>query len=153
LVIYDHSSNSTIQEYGEQTFYIQGHHIETPLEPTTFVVRALTADNARVALSTKGFVSTIVTRVTPPVEPGFKNRPDGTVLVSAFRSQHPLQVYGPFNDEADAKRWMGAKDYDGLNRDPVVYTVIEPHHCFRVTISNGSAAILDFPPGFFDKPL
>jgi hypothetical protein len=137
----------------ELTFYIEGHHVDSPNTALTFLVRTFSTQDAHEGLASRGYVSTAILQATPPTETGFRIRRDGTVLVMVYQSTSDLQdIYGPFNDESDANRWIHIKtshEYDS----GLLYCPSEPAYCFRIARINNIATILELPADFFSSPL
>jgi|SRR5690606_28865715 len=143
---------------GEKTFYVRGNHVDGPNTTLTFVVRGPGAEEVRRALADRGYLAQSLIHAISPAEEGYRERADGTVLVAASRAHSKLKVFGPFNDESDARRWISVHDSVRLKKGDedhkcTVYTPIEPDFCFRVVMVEGTPTVLDFPPNFFSTPL
>ena len=139
-------------EQDELTFFIEGHHSDSPNHPLTFLVRALSAEEAREGLASRGYICKAITQATSPTDTGFQIRLDGTVLVTIYHKTSLIGIYGPFNDEADAQRWILLRT-DPTQHAGLRYLIREPIHCFRIGKVNNVATILTLPDNFFTSPL
>lgn len=143
---------SADDELDELTFFIEGHHADSPNDPLTFLVRAASSQDAITGLASRGYACKTITQVIAPTEIGFRIRLDGTVLVTAYQSTTLTSIYGPFDDEADAQRWTLLRT-DPTQHSTLCYLIDEPMHCFRVGKVNNVATILTLPDNFFSSPL
>jgi len=139
-------------DHEELTFFATGHHADHPNVPLTFLVRAQTTNDVCEGLASRGYISQTIEQATRPIEVGFRQRGDGTFLVTVYQGEKAIGVYGPFNHESDARQWIHQKT--GSNDTPDLhYVPYEPMRCYRIGRINGTATILELPAHFFTSRL
>lgn len=124
-------------------FYARCSHESSFQSVRRIILQCDSLQDATAALYSRDLVIHVLIQAQRPAEDGFRYRPDGTILVGASAKAQRLEVYGPFNDESDAKRWIA------LQPKGRSYTLIEPDECLHYARVNGVLTEITLPPSLF----